>query len=65
MKVNMFNKDGQPTLRKFKVYCDIKGCKNFIIGRWGNGYGCITTKEGSFDARNQIWLCDKHSNEKK
>jgi hypothetical protein len=57
----IFNQDGQPTRRKFRIYCAIKKCKNYIIGRWGDGYGCMTTKEGSFDARNQEWRCDKHS----
>lgn len=64
MKNKMFNKDGQPTKMKFKIYCSRNRCKNFIIGRWGDGYGCITTKEGEFDARNQEWRCDKHSEDK-
>lgn len=56
----MFNKDGQPTLRKFRIYCDKNRCKNFIIGNWGGEYACIKTKEGYFDSRNQVWVCDKH-----
>jgi len=59
--VSMFNKDGSNTKRKFRVYCDHKKCNTFIIGKWGGGYGCIVTKEGIFDCRNQVWLCDKHS----
>jgi hypothetical protein len=60
-KNKMFNNDGQPTKRKFRVYCDHSHCKKYIIGKWGGGYGCITTKEGMFDSRNQVWLCDRHS----
>ena len=58
---NPFNKDGNPTLRPFRVYCDHKRCQNYIIGRWGGGYACVQTKIGYFDWRNQVWKCDKHS----
>jgi len=61
----VFNKDGQPTKRKFRVYCAKKRCKNFVIGKWGGGYACITTKEGNFDWRNQEFWCDKHSKDEK
>lgn len=61
---NVLNKDGQPTRRKFRVYCNHNKCENFIIGKWGGGYACILTKEGMFDWRNQIWNCDKHSKKK-
>ena len=64
----IFNKDGQPTRRKFRVYCgynDKGKCKNFIMGKWGGGYACIQTKEGRFDWRNQIWVCDNHKDFKK
>lgn len=61
----VFNLDGNPTRRKFRVYCDHRGCKEFIIGKWGGGYACIQTKDGYFDWRNQVWNCDKHSVVKK
>ena len=65
VKDRLFNKDGQPTKRKFRVYCDHDRCKSFIIGKWGGGYGCITTKLGMFDSRNQVWICKKHKEKKK
>lgn len=67
--IKQFNKDGQPTLRRFRVYCSISDwkpktkCDKHIIGKWGGGYGCITTEEGRFDARNQVWVCDNHTKE--
>ena len=61
MQVGMFNKDGRETKRKFRVYCEHEDCDSYLIGKWGGGYGCITTKEGTFDWRNQVWKCDKHS----
>lgn len=62
----IFNADGQPTKRKFRVYCSHNDkCKNYIIGKWDGGYACIQTEEGMFDWRNQVWVCDNHTKEYK
>jgi hypothetical protein len=55
-----FDEEGQPTKTIFRVYCGQENCKTYIMGRWGGGYGCIKTKRGNFDARNQVWVCKKH-----
>lgn len=56
----MFDKNGVPTKGKFRVHCHQDGCNNFIMGRWGSGYGGVDTKEGSFDCRNKVWYCCLH-----
>lgn len=57
-----FDDEGAEKKKPFRVYCNHEGCKRFVMGKWGGGgYGSIMTKFGPFDARNQVWLCGKHS----
>lgn len=62
---NPFKKDGNPTRRKFRVYCEVGSCENYLIGKWGGGYARVRTEIGTFDWRNESWNCEEHKDRKK
>ncbi len=56
-----FNKDGEHKKGKWRLYCDQSDCEEYIIVKWGGGYGCVVDNDGNHcDIRNQCWWCDKH-----
>jgi hypothetical protein len=54
-------------LIRTRLKCDHQGCRKYIQGVEGyNGYFYykgkkpFSTRPGTYDLRNKIWLCDKH-----
>ncbi len=61
-----FNKDGTHKKRKFRLYCNEENCFEYIVVKWGGGYGCVISNNGDMgDIRNQCFICEKHKKVKK